>query len=89
MKLSYTRAMVRAALSGQLDKVATHPDSVFGLHIPQHVPGVPDNVLDPKSTWPDARAYDEQAAKLAGMFKENFGKFAEGVSEGVRGAGPR
>ena len=89
MKLSHTRAMVRAVLSGQLDNVQTHPDPVFGLHIPQHVPGVPDDVLDPRSTWPSGEAYDAQAGKLAGMFKENFVKFADGVSQGVRDAGPR
>ncbi|HSJ30214.1 MAG TPA: phosphoenolpyruvate carboxykinase [Longimicrobiales bacterium] len=89
MKLSYTRSMVRAVLSGELDDVKTHPDPVFGLHIPQSVPGVPDEVLDPRSTWSDPAAYDTAAAKLAGMFRDNFGKFAEGVSEAVRNAGPR
>jgi phosphoenolpyruvate carboxykinase (ATP) len=89
MKLSHTRAMVRAVLSGELDHVKTHADPVFGLHIPQSVPGVPDEVLDPRSTWSDPAAYDTAAAKLAGMFRENFGKFADGVSEAVRNAGPR
>jgi phosphoenolpyruvate carboxykinase (ATP) len=89
MKLAHTRAMVRAALSGQLDDVKTHPDPVFGLHIPENVPGVPKDVLDPKSTWPDAAEYDQAAAKLAGMFRDNFEKFAAGVSEGVRSAGPK
>jgi phosphoenolpyruvate carboxykinase (ATP) len=89
MKLSHTRAMVRAALSGQLDDVKTHPDPVFGLHIPESVPGVPKDVLDPKSTWPDGSKYDAAAAKLAGMFRENFQKFADTVSQGVRDAGPR
>jgi phosphoenolpyruvate carboxykinase (ATP) len=89
MSLKHTRAMVRAALSGQLDDVATHPDPVFGLHIPETVPDVPDDVLDPKLTWPDPTAYDEQAAQLAAMFSENFRKFESGVSEGVRGAGPK
>jgi len=88
MKLAHTRAMVRAALNGELSDVATHPDPVFGLHIPQHVPGVPDDVLDPKATWPNAAEYDAAATKLANMFKENFRKFADGVSEGVRSAGP-
>ena len=89
MKLENTRAMVRAALSGQLDKVPTHPDPVFGLHIPKSVPGVPDDVLDPRATWPNAADYDAQAAQLAGMFRDNFEKFSAGVSEGVRSAGPR
>jgi phosphoenolpyruvate carboxykinase (ATP) len=89
MSLTHTRAIVRAALSGQLDDVPTHPDPVFGLHIPASVPGVPNDVLDPRSTWPDARAYDRQAGDLARMFRENFEKFSDGVSEAVRRAGPR
>jgi phosphoenolpyruvate carboxykinase (ATP) len=89
MQLAHTRAIVTAALSGRLDDVATEPDAVFGLHIPVTVPGVPDEVLQPRETWPDKAGYDEAAAKLSGMFKENFEKFADGVSEGVRNAGPR
>ncbi|HEX2167501.1 MAG TPA: phosphoenolpyruvate carboxykinase (ATP) [Longimicrobiales bacterium] len=89
MKLSYTRAMVRAVLSGQLEDVKTHPDPVFGLHIPESVPDVPDDVLDPRSTWKDGAAYDAAAAKLAVMFRENFTKFAEGVSDAVKNAGPK
>jgi phosphoenolpyruvate carboxykinase (ATP) len=89
MKLAHTRAMIRAALSGALRDVQTHPDRVFGLHIPQAVPDVPNEVLDPRSTWSDPAAYDAQAATLAGMFRENFTKFADSVTEGVRGAGPR
>jgi phosphoenolpyruvate carboxykinase (ATP) len=88
MKLAYTRAMVHAALSGELAHVATRPDPVFGLEIPVEVPGVPAEVLMPRSTWPDAAAYDAQAAKLAGMFRENFKKFEAEVSEAVRQAGP-
>jgi phosphoenolpyruvate carboxykinase (ATP) len=88
MKLAHTRAMVRAALSGQLDDVSTHTDPVFGLNIPDAVPGVPDGVLNPRSTWPDAAAYDQAAARLAGMFRENFKRFEDGVSEDVRKAGP-
>ena len=89
MKLQYTRAMIHAALRGQLDDVATQPDPVFGLHIPESVPGVPTDVLQPRTTWQDGAAYDEKARKLAKMFADNFEKFAAGVSEGVRKAGPR
>jgi phosphoenolpyruvate carboxykinase (ATP) len=53
------------------------------------VHGVPNDVLDPRRTWPDGAAYDEQARKLATMFRENFEKFAADVSDQVRGAGPR
>jgi phosphoenolpyruvate carboxykinase (ATP) len=89
MKLAHTRAMIRAALTGRLDDVATEADPVFGLHIPKNVPDVPDEVLQPRSTWSDGTAYDTAAGKLAGMFRDNFEKFAAGVSEGVRQAGPK
>jgi phosphoenolpyruvate carboxykinase (ATP) len=89
MKLSYTRAMVRAALAGELDDVETTPDPIFGVHVPRSVPGVPDDVLQPRGTWQDPAAYDTQARKLAGMFRENFQKFNDDVSPGVREAGPK
>jgi phosphoenolpyruvate carboxykinase (ATP) len=89
MNLAHTRAMVRAALAGELHDVATEPDPIFGLHIPVEVPGVPTEVLRPRETWADAAAYDEQARRLAGMFQENFEKFADSVSAAVRQAGPR
>jgi len=88
MELKYTRRMITAALGGELDAVGTHPDPVFGLEIPDHVEGVPDEVLRPRETWADPAEYDEQAEKLAGMFRDNFEKFAANVSEGVRRAGP-
>jgi phosphoenolpyruvate carboxykinase (ATP) len=87
MKLSYTRAMVRAALDGALDKVAYRKDPVFGVEIPESVPDVPASVLDPRATWSDGAAYDAQARKLAGMFRENFKQF-KNVPDGVRAAGP-
>ena len=89
MKLQYTRAMIHAALRGQLDDVATHPDPVFGLHVPESVPGVPDDVLQPRTTWSDGAAYDQQASKLAKMFVENFEKFAPFVTDGVRKSAPK
>ncbi|MBA4158121.1 MAG: phosphoenolpyruvate carboxykinase [Gemmatimonadetes bacterium] len=88
MKLAYTRAMVRAALAGELDDVETAPDPIFGVHVPARVPGVPDEVLRPRETWKDRNAYDAQANKLAGMFRENFEKFAANVTKEVRDAGP-
>ena len=88
MKLAHTRRMVTAALTGELDEVATEPDPVFGLHVPVHVEGVPDEVLRPRSTWKDPAAYDDQAEKLVQMFRENFKKFSANVSQGVRDAGP-
>ena len=89
MKLSHTRAMVRAALAGQLAKATFEADPVFGVAVPTAVPGVPAEVLRPRETWADPAAYDAQAARLAGMFRDNFARYAEGVSEAVRAAGPR
>ena len=87
--LAHTRAMVRAAIAGELDGVETNPDPVFGLNVPVEVPGVPSEMLDPRNTWQDGGAYDEQAKKLAALFRENFGEFEAEVSEEVRNAGPR
>jgi phosphoenolpyruvate carboxykinase (ATP) len=85
--LPHTREMVRAAIAGKLEGVETHSDPTFGLNMPESVPGVPDGILDPRETWDDKDAYDEQARKLADLFKENFEKF-EGEEE-VRRAGPQ
>ena len=88
MKLAYTRAMVTAALNGDLDDVETETEPFFGLHIPTSIEGVPDEVLNPRNTWEDKEAYDAQAAKLAAMFVENFKQFEDGVSQEVIDAGP-
>jgi phosphoenolpyruvate carboxykinase (ATP) len=89
MKLSYTRAMVRAALAGKLDGVKTVTDPIFGLHLPTAIEGVPGEVLQPRNTWKDGAAYDAQAKKLAGMFGENIKKFGSAVSAGILAAGPK
>ena len=88
MKLSYTRAMVNALLSGALDKVATTTDPIFGLNVPQAVPDVPAEILNARNTWADKDAYDTQARKLAGMFRDNFAQF-KGASDAIKGAGPK
>src|SRR5215469_6701638 len=79
MPLSYTRTMVRSLLSGALDSVPTATDPIFGLSVPTHVQGVSDTVLRPREAWSDPAAYDQQARKLAGMFRSNFEKFASTV----------
>ncbi len=89
MKIGFTRAMIRAALSGALDGVTYSRHSIFNLEMPTSCPGVPDLVLDPRSTWADGAAYDAQAAKLAKMFVENFKTFAADVDPSVVAAGPR
>jgi phosphoenolpyruvate carboxykinase (ATP) len=89
MKIAYTRAMLTAALNGQLDNVQYHRHDVFNIDIPATCPGVPDSVLDPRNTWPDKAAYDEQAKKLAAMFIDNFKAFEKDVDPAVKAAGPR
>ena len=89
MRISYTRAMITAALSGQLDAVSYRTHSIFNVDIPTTCPGVPDSVLDPRSTWANAQAYDDQARKLAAMFAENFKRFEQDVDASVKAAGPR
>ena len=89
MKLPYTRAMVRAALTGGLDDVASTADPFFGLHVPAGVPDVPPEILNPRDTWRDGADYDAAAKKLAAMFRKNFGQFEAQVQEEVRAAGPK
>jgi phosphoenolpyruvate carboxykinase (ATP) len=89
MKNAYTRAMIRAALTGRLDEVPSAPDPVFRMAVPSICPNVPAEVLQPRNTWSDKAAYDAQARRLAAMFEENFKTFAADVSPEVRSAGPR
>jgi phosphoenolpyruvate carboxykinase (ATP) len=89
IRIDYTRAMVRAALSGALEEVPLRPDPVFGLAVPAAVPGVPVEILTVRETWEDAATYDMQARRLAEMFTQNFAQFADQVPEAVRAAGPR
>ncbi len=89
MNINHTRSMVRAALAGALDDVPTEVDPIFGVEVPLSCPDVPTEVLRPRSTWADSDAYDRQASALARMFVENFAAYADGVSAGVRAAGPR
>lgn len=88
MKLSYTRAMVQAALEGKLNDTETKKDEIFGLEIPLHVPGVPDQVLQPIQTWEDAEEYNKKAKELANKFRENFKKFKDIAPEIIEKGGP-
>ena len=88
IKLEYTRAMVHAALAGELDAAPTYTDPIFGLHVPTYVAGVPDAVLRPRETWGDARAYDAKARDLASRFIANFKRFEDAPAE-VIASGPR
>ncbi len=88
MKLAYTRAMVNAALDGDLDNVEYVMDPVFGVMVPTSCPGVPADVLQPRNTWEDKATFDQQVRKLAAMFVENFKPYAENVTESIRAAAP-
>ena len=89
MKIAYTRAMIRAVLSGALDGVGYERDPIFNVDVPTSCPDVPADVLKPRHTWTDGAAYDAQAKKLAQMFAENFASFADTVTPAVRAAGPK
>jgi phosphoenolpyruvate carboxykinase (ATP) len=89
MSISHTRAMISAALSGQLDQVEYRRHPIFNLEMPTTCPSVPQDVLDPRSTWSDKSAYDAQAQKLARMFMDNFKSFEGDVDRAVVDAGPR
>ncbi len=86
MAIAHTRAMVNAAIDGTLAHAEFSPEPFFGLSIPRSVPGVPDDVLDPRSQWPDKAAYDAQAKKLATLFFKNFERFEPFAAQGVRAA---
>ena len=89
MKISYTRAMIRAILNGSLAETETTPDPIFGVNVPVSCPDVPNEVLQPRNTWDDKDAYDRQAKDLARRFNENFKKYEAGVSEAVRAVAPK
>lgn len=88
MKISYTRALLNAAMEGALDHVAMATDPYFGFAVPTQAPGVPSEILAPKNTWSDPAAYDAQARKLAALFHKNFEQFREMATDNVIAAGP-
>lgn len=88
MKLSYTRAMVTAAIEGRLDTAKYEIDPIFGLALPTEVDGVPAEVLNPRNTWENKEAYDVQAKDLASRFINNFEKFGT-VSDEIKSAAPK
>ena len=89
MRIPHTRAMLNAALDGDLDDVEFIIDERFGFEVPGTCPGVPSDLLSPRATWADPEAYDAAANKLAEMFDENFERYSLGVSDGVNAAAPR
>jgi phosphoenolpyruvate carboxykinase (ATP) len=89
MSLKYTRAMITAVLNGEFDNVEFKPHDIFGVHVPQTCPNVPDEVLNPRNTWADKSAYDETAASLANKFNKNFEKFASQASKEILDGAPK
>jgi phosphoenolpyruvate carboxykinase (ATP) len=87
INLSYTRAMVNAAVEGKLEGVPAKPHPVFHVSVPENVPGVPPEVLDPRRMWQDKDAYDRAALELSNRFHENFKRFS-GSMGGVVSAAP-
>ena len=87
--IPHTRAMIDAILDEAIDDEAGSPDPLFGIEVPQTVPGVPAELLRPRQTWGDSTAYDAQARELADMFTRNFERYRDDVGDDVRAAGPR
>jgi phosphoenolpyruvate carboxykinase (ATP) len=88
LPLRYTRAMIRAALAGELEAVPTRRDAMYGLDVPMSCPDVPAEILDPRRTWADPEAYDRQALALAERFVANYAQFEPLVNGDVLRAGP-
>ncbi len=88
IKLSYTRAMISAALNGELNNVEMEKHPVFGMMIPKNCPNVPNALLNPRNTWTNKEAYDKQAKELAKLFVENFKKYAANVNKEILSAAP-
>jgi phosphoenolpyruvate carboxykinase (ATP) len=84
MSIKHTRALLRGALDGSLAQMEFHKEPYFGLSIPAHVPGIPDEVLDPRLAWADKAAYDRMAAQLVERFEANFASFEAGVGDDVK-----
>jgi phosphoenolpyruvate carboxykinase (ATP) len=89
ISLKYTRSIIDAIHNGTLDNVDYAIDPIFGLAVPISCPDVPDEILAPKNTWADAKAYDVQAEKLAELFNKNFEKYKAGCSPAIINAGPQ
>ncbi len=89
MKLKFTRAMITAAMNGNLDNVAFEPHPVFGILMPTSCPDVPAEILVPRNTWSDKEAYDKKANELAGLFVKNFAKYADQANAEILSAAPK
>lgn len=88
MNLTYTRAMISAALNGSIESATYHADPTFGIFVPDHIDGVPSEVLIPRNTWEDKEQYDLIAKDLASRFNQNFEQFNQ-VADAIKQAGPK
>jgi len=89
MKLSYTRAMITAALEGKLKEVKFEAHPIFGMEMPLSCPNVPSEILNPRNTWENKMDYDAKAKDLAKQFIKNFEKYASGVNQETLDAAPK
>jgi phosphoenolpyruvate carboxykinase (ATP) len=89
IKLGFTRAMVKAVLSGTLKNAATKPDPIFGIAVPLGCPDVPDEILDARGSWKNSDDYDRKARELAALFEKNFAENAGDASVETKNAGPK
>lgn len=89
ISIRYTRDLLNSALTGELKDVDYYADPVFGFQVPQHCPGIPDNVLYPASSWPSEEAYSKRYRSLAARFIDNFQKFADRCPLEVVNSGPK
>lgn len=88
MNLKYTRAMITAAMNGELNNANFTAHQVFGVLMPDAVPGVPSEILNPQLTWSDKEAYTQKALELAQLFVNNFAKYASEANEETLAAAP-
>lgn len=89
IKLAYTRAIIDAIHNNSFDDIAMTEEPIFGVMIPNECPGVPSELLTPKSTWVDKSGYENTVSKLSGLFKTNFAKYEQGVNADITAAGPK
>lgn len=89
IKLAYTRALITAAMNGDLDNMDYETLPVFGLKFPKACPGVPSDILNPREAWSDKTAWDAKANDLAMAFIKNFAQYADGVTAEIISAAPK
>ena len=87
--IPHTRAMIGAILDGAIDEATLRPDPIFGIRVPSAVSGVPTELLDPRRTWANGEAYDRQAGELASMFRKNFERYTDKVSDEIKAVAPK